>query len=225
MENLKIWNAFKRPPAEALKKITGGRISGMTDINPQWRLKAMTEQFGVIGIGWKYAIRERWTETLDGQVACFIRIELMIKDGESWSAPIEGIGGSMLLEKEKAGLHVSDEGYKMALTDALSVAMKQLGVAADIYAGLWDGAKYKDTPTNTEITEITAEELQAIDDIYNKILDTAGEQGLAPDKDNIRSYYYNKKKLYPKTKEDVTAFVKHILSGKNLIQICKPIPK
>ena len=34
----------------------------------------------------------------------------------------------------------------MALTDALSVAMKQLGVAAKIYEGLWDGSKYRDEP-------------------------------------------------------------------------------
>jgi uncharacterized protein YajQ (UPF0234 family) len=30
----------------------------------------------------------------------------------------------------------------MAVTDAISVAMKMLGVAADIYAGKFDGSKY-----------------------------------------------------------------------------------
>jgi len=30
----------------------------------------------------------------------------------------------------------------MAVTDALSVALKMLGVAADIYLGRWDGSKY-----------------------------------------------------------------------------------
>ena len=34
---------------------------------------------------------------------------------------------------ESKGAYVSDECYKMALTDALSVAMKALGVAADVY--------------------------------------------------------------------------------------------
>ena len=37
----------------------------------------------------------------------------------------------------------------MATTDALGVAMKHLGVAADVYMGLWDGSKYiepKDAP-------------------------------------------------------------------------------
>ena len=48
------------------------------------------------------------------------------------------------MAKESKGLYSSDEGYKMAVTDALSVAMKSLGVAADIYAGKWDGSKYAD---------------------------------------------------------------------------------
>ena len=41
----------------------------------------------------------------------------------------------MLVTKERDGLRTNDEGFKMATTDALSVAMKMLGVAADIYAG------------------------------------------------------------------------------------------
>jgi len=144
MDNLNVWNNLSRPPKEALKKISGGRLKGMTDVNPQWRIKAMTEQFGPIGIGWKYRIIEKWKEEYIEQVACFVRIELFTKDMEHWSEPIEGLGGSMLVAKEQYGPYFSDEAYKMALTDALSVAMKQLGIAADIYAGLWDGSKYRD---------------------------------------------------------------------------------
>ena len=33
----------------------------------------------------------------------------------------------------------------MAVTDAFSTALKMLGVAADIYAGRWDGSKYKES--------------------------------------------------------------------------------
>jgi len=151
MENLEIYNAFKQPPKEALRAIQGGRLAGKTDINPQWRYKAMTEQFGVCGVGWKYEIVRVFSEPAsEGQVFAFAEVKLFIKQGEAWSDPIPGYGGSMLVEKEKAGLHTSDEGYKMAITDALSTAMKMLGVAADIYAGLWDGAKYRDAPKAPE---------------------------------------------------------------------------
>jgi len=153
-ENLATWNALCRPPADALKKIGGGRLSGMTDINPQWRLQMMTEKFGPIGIGWYYEKQAHWTEqgsplpgvepSVQGELMCFVDINLYVKEGDGWSAPIFGSGGSKLIEKEKNHYYNNDEGYKMATTDALSVAMKELGVAADIYKGLWDGSKYRD---------------------------------------------------------------------------------
>ena len=143
MENLKIYNTLKQPPKEALKIIEGGRLSGKTDINPQWRYKAMTEQFGMCGVGWKFETIKLWNEQAnEGQLFAFAQVNVYIKQGDIWSEPIPGCGGSMLIEKERAGLHTNDEGYKMAITDALSTAMKMLGVAADVYAGLWDGAKY-----------------------------------------------------------------------------------
>jgi len=62
----------------------------------------------------------------------------------------------MLVTKESKGLHSSDEGFKMAVTDALSTAMKLLGVGADIYSGMWDGTKYKEnlTPKVTLSNEV-----------------------------------------------------------------------
>ena len=142
MENLTIWNALKQPPQEALKTIQGGRLKGKTDINPQWRYKAMTEQFGVCGVGWKYTIEKLWLEPSGDEICAFAAIGLSIKVNGEWSDPTPGIGGSMILAKESSGLHVNDECYKMAITDALSVAMKMIGVAADIYAGLFDGSRY-----------------------------------------------------------------------------------
>ena len=145
MNNLEIYNALKQPPKEALRTIQAGRLKGKTDINPQWRYKAMTEQFGVCGVGWKYEITQVFSEPAsEGQVFAFAAINLYTKRNDTWSDPIPGYGGSMLVAKESSGLHASDEGYKMAITDALGTAMKMLGVAADIYAGLWDGAKYRD---------------------------------------------------------------------------------
>ena len=149
MENMEIWDKVKRPPKEALKQIGAGRLKGMTDINPQWRYKAMTETFGPCGIGWTYKIEKLWIEpATDGQVMAFAEIKLMVRepDGTDWSAGVPGVGGSTFIAKEKSGLHSSDECYKMAITDAISVAMKMLGVGADIYAGSWDGSKYKDNP-------------------------------------------------------------------------------
>lgn len=153
MSNLKVWNELKAVPGEAKKKIGAGRLKGMTDIKPQWRLKMMTEQFGVIGIGWYYDTVKTWTESYGTEMSVHVLVNLFIKVDGEWSKPISGIGGSMLISNEKIKDYESslydtkfkpyhsDEAYKMATTDALSVAMKQLGVAADVYMGLSD-SKY-----------------------------------------------------------------------------------
>ena len=147
MENLRIYEQVRSVPAEAKKNIGGGRLKGMTDINPMWRIKKLTEVFGVCGIGWKYEIVEKWIETAmaKDEITANVIINLYIRDEEGkWSDPIPGIGGSMLVASEQKGLYVNDECYKMALTDAISVACKALGMGADVY---WekDTTKYNDT--------------------------------------------------------------------------------
>ena len=143
--SLELYNKVRSVPIEAQKKIGGGRLKGMTDINPMWRIKKLTEEFGVCGFGWYYEIVEKWIETsmAKDEITANIKINLYIKQGDEWSKPIQGIGGSMLVASEKNGLYVNDECYKMALTDAISVACKALGMGADIYWGS-DNTKYTD---------------------------------------------------------------------------------
>jgi len=143
--SLELWNRLSRPPASALKAIAAGRLRGKSDINPQWRMLCMTEQFGPCGVGWKYTIDRLWTEPGTAQaVFAFALVSVYIKSNGEWSEPIPGIGGHQLIQEETNGLHNNDEAFKMATTDALSVAMKALGVAAEIYLGNWDGSKYRD---------------------------------------------------------------------------------
>lgn len=158
MDNMKIWNAVRTPPQSALKEIRGGRLSGMTDISPQWRMQALTETFGPAGIGWTYETIRQWTqEGPEGQVGAFVNINLFICQNGEWSRGIPGSGGSMLIAKEKSGLHFSDEAFKMATTDAISVAAKALGVGSDVYMGQLDSKYQKSEPTQERTQERTAE--------------------------------------------------------------------
>lgn len=149
MSNLEIYNQLKSVPEEAKKKITGGRLSGMTDIKPMWRIEKLTEIFGVCGIGWKTIIKNK--EIIEGannEKIAIVDIELYVKVNDEWSEPIEGTGGSSFISKEKNGLYTSDECFKMAYTDALSVACKSLGMGADVY---WGDSKYNSNePTQEE---------------------------------------------------------------------------
>ena len=128
MGNLDIYNACREVPVEAQKAFNNGKFSG-TDINPMWRIKKLTEQFGPAGIGWYVDdVVERCEEHGDVTIAV-VTLNLYIKVNGEWSKPIYGTGGNVLLRKGQT----SDEGYKMAYTDALSVACKALGIGADIW--------------------------------------------------------------------------------------------
>lgn len=136
MDNLHIYNQARAVPKEALKEIQAGRLKGKSDINPMWRIKQLTELFGVCGIGWKYAITRQWLENGgNGEISAFVNIDLFIKVNDVWSEAIPGTGGSAYVANEKNGPYTSDECFKMALTDAISVACKALGFGADVY---WD---------------------------------------------------------------------------------------
>jgi len=137
---MRIYDAVSSTPAEAKKQIKGGRISGFTDINPMYRIRRLTEQFGPCGVGWYYTPDRKWTEQAGDEILCFVDISLYIKDGDNWSKPIAGTGGSTLLAKEIKGMRANDECYKMATTDAISVACKQLGIGADVY---WEAGESK----------------------------------------------------------------------------------
>lgn len=161
--NLEIYNAFRSVPDEAKKTIGGGRLKGFTDVNPMFRIKSLTERFGACGFGWYIEEIEKWTESSGEEKVCFVKIHLFIKVGEEWSKPIVGIGGSSLVAKESKGLFLSDEAYKMAYTDAISIACKALGMAADVYYAN-DRTKYdsNNTPVpDKKDISIKSDDLQA----------------------------------------------------------------
>jgi len=144
MDNMELYNKVKTPPEGATKPITGGNLKGYTEINPQWRIQAMTETYGPCGVGWWYEITEEKTFNCpDGKIMLFLEVALYFIDPESGqrSEPVYGWGGDFIIDKNKNGLVANDEAYKMAETDALGNAMKALGVGADVYMGAGKFAK------------------------------------------------------------------------------------
>jgi len=167
MENqIEIYKKNSMPPKWALKDIQAGRLKGKTDIKPQWRVQALTEMFGLCGFGWHYKIIRLWTETgANSEIAAFAQIELFINVNGIWSESISGIGGSSFVANESKGLYVSDECYKMAVTDALSVCCKMIGIGSDIYNGLTHDSKYDKKEPETQETE---KRIKQINDITKK---------------------------------------------------------
>jgi len=160
-ENMKLYEKVRSVPKEAIKAIGGGRLKGMSDINPMWRIKMLTECFGICGVGWKIEIVDRRLEKgHEGEVVCFVDINIYIKVDGAWSDPIPGMGGSSFVTKEKNGLYTSDECFKMAYTDAISVACKSLGFAADVYYAN-DRTKYTNQEDKQEKQDIPPASLKA----------------------------------------------------------------
>lgn len=144
--NLEFWNKYRAVPKNAVKSFDNGKFSG-TDINTMWRLKSLTETFGMCGFGWYFTIKDKWTETANnGDMFAFAEIELFVKQNNEWSKPISGTGGNKLARVTKdRKLSTSDEAFKMAVTDAIGVACRSLGMGADIY---WENDKTKYTEQN-----------------------------------------------------------------------------
>ncbi len=142
-ENLYIYEQARSVPDNAKKTIQGGKLKGKTDINPMWRIKRLTEIYGPCGIGWYPEITNKWMVTApNGEISAFVDLNLYVFDEKigEWSKPIPGTGGNTYCTEKGV---VNDDAYKMAYTDALSVAAKMLGVGADVH---WeaDNTKYSD---------------------------------------------------------------------------------
>ena len=92
-------------------------------------------------------------------------IELYVKYEGEWSWAIPGTGGSKLATKERNGVYVSDECYKMATTDALSVACKNLGIGADVY---WKEGRTKYDQTDDSSSEVPSTDISGLRSYLNK---------------------------------------------------------
>lgn len=191
MENLELYNKVRSCPDEAKKTIQAGKLKGYTDINPMWRIKVLTEHFGICGIGWYYEEVERWTdETANNEIGAYIKIHLYVKINDQWSKPILGIGGNKLCGKG-VGDGQNDEAWKMALTDALSVACKNLGIAADVYFEK-DRTKYD--------MELKAEEYE------HNLLIAIDEAERANSRHELEDVWKRYSQAYEKNNEFISAF-------------------
>lgn len=144
MDNIFIYEQGRAVPKEAKKPIKGGRLKGMTDINPMWRIRKLTEIFGACGIGWWYEVVDKRIEfdEISNQKAAFVDILLFYQIDGQTSHGIPGTGGASFVARESSGYFMSDECFKMATTDAISVAAKALGIGADVY---WEAGRTKYT--------------------------------------------------------------------------------
>ena len=88
---------------------------------------------------WKTAVRT-WEQGAGGEAIAVVDVDLYCKVDGVWSMPVAGTGGASFIANEKSGLRTSDEAFKMAYTDAISVCCKMLGIGANVY---WQSGRTK----------------------------------------------------------------------------------
>lgn len=158
-DNLHIYKMVQSVPDDAKRPFVSSYGKQLTEIDPMWRIRKLTELFGASGEGWYTEVIRQETVTFSNQETCiFTDINLFIKDSKTgkWSKPIRGTGGNRLVVRTDNGLVVDDEAYKKAYTDALGIACKALGFGADIYTGK-ENTKYLGGPATVSATSRPSE--------------------------------------------------------------------
>lgn len=159
-DNLRVWNALKTTDPKHTKPFTrGGGFKG-TATKPIWQIMRMTEQFGPAGIGWGMGEPQFQTVAAGDEILVFCTTQLWYREAtdDTKIATVYGVGGDKVLTKRQSGPFTNDEAFKASYTDALSNAMKQIGVGADVHMGLFDDNKYVQKAIKHFDTDAMAEE-------------------------------------------------------------------
>lgn len=150
VNNLAIWDKLgKTDPKHTKGFKRAGGFSG-TAIKPIYTTQKMTEVFGPAGKGW--GMGEPSFQIVPGvsqEVLVYCTVMLWWTEGDK-RCEVFGVGGDKCITHIKANEQYNrperwendDEAYKKAFTDALSNAMKHIGMSADVHMGLFDDSKY-----------------------------------------------------------------------------------
>ena len=163
--NMEIYEAVRTAPASAVKRITGGSYgaAGLSDINPQWRIERMTALFGPVGKGWTWEPVEVFER--EGVLFGHVVVKYLDKESGQYSAPIHGYGGTQFGRKDDSDI------YKSTMTDAVSNALRYLGVGADVWYSASKSSEQNQFDTKFSappvIETITVNQAEAIRELVN----------------------------------------------------------
>jgi hypothetical protein len=157
--NMRFWDALGKTDPKHTKPFTrSGGYKG-TAIKPMWSYQRMTEYFGPCGIGWGPEEPKFHVVQAGDEVMVYCHVSMWYVDPKdaaeitsTYRNYVYGVGGDKVYIKsekrdregkiERVDFRSSDEAYKAAYTDALTNAMKMIGVGADVHMGRFDDNKY-----------------------------------------------------------------------------------
>lgn len=169
MSKTALWDRLgKTDPSHTKQFKKSGGFSG-TAIKPMWSYRRMTEEFGPCGDGW--GVNEPSFQVVagaDGETLVYCTVSIWHGKREN---VVFGVGGDKVIAKFSSGSKSDDEAFKKAFTDAITNALKLIGVGADVHMGMFDDSKY----VNTVKAEIAAQNAPEPDASYVKFVETIRE--------------------------------------------------
>ena len=136
--HLDLWNRFADIDPAFTKPITGKDYRG-TSPNPHYVIQCLTEMFGPVGVGFGWEVEQDEFTPIGEEVLHWCRIRFWHTDR---SNGFSAYGQTKALMKTKNGLRLDEDAPKKSLTDAITKAASQIGIAANIFLGRWDDSKY-----------------------------------------------------------------------------------
>lgn len=134
-----IWDRLGKTDPKHTKPFSrAGGFKG-TAIKPMFSYRRMTEEFGACGVGW--GINEPSFQVVPAGDEILVYCTVSIWHGARENI-VFGVGGDKCVAKFKSGPHTDDEAFKKAFTDAITNALKLIGVGADVHMGMFDDSKY-----------------------------------------------------------------------------------
>lgn len=161
-DNLRLWTRFADIDPQHTKPITGKAYKG-TSPKPQYIVQLLTEMFGPVGQGFGWNVVAEGFTPLGDEVLhwCRIRFWWAEKEAAALEANIfEAYGQTKALMKTKNGLMMDEDAPKKSLTDAITKAASQIGIASNLFMGRWDDSRYVEA-VNEEYRKAEREEAKA----------------------------------------------------------------
>jgi hypothetical protein len=185
-----LWDRLgKTDPAHTKPFKRAGGFSG-TAIKPMWSFRRMTEEYGPCGVGW--GVNEPSFQVVHSTDEALVYCTVSIWHGKRENI-VFGVGGDKAVGKFKSGAFTDDEAFKKAFTDAVTNALKLIGVGADVHMGLFDDNKY----VNDLRAEFGDDKVDQVDTQYEasrrRYIETTTQKILTwddPDRDSIYRWWH-----------------------------------
>jgi hypothetical protein len=123
------------------KGITGKDYKG-TSPNAQHVIWCLTDLFGPVGHGFGWRVVADGIERFDDTAIHWCRIEFWHTDRANTFEAYGQTKMAYMTRGENSYLKVDEDAPKKSLTDAITKAASQIGIAANIFLGRWDDNKY-----------------------------------------------------------------------------------